>query len=463
MPAILDRPLRALVETGVAHAGLLVLGGAYIALALAYSVMTPAWEGNDEADHVRYIEHIVAEKGLPEIAVENGVESHQPPAYYALGAAWQWALGIPAFEPDPRARSTPVVYVPRRAAIELNLDHDYSPAERINARRVHVLRGLSIVLGLGTVLTTYWIGLVALGRGELALASAAFVAFLPKFDVISSTVTNDALVVAASSAALLALLLHLRATSSSRASTWALLVGALLGVAALAKFNSLPLVAACVGAMFLARRPLRRRAADACLALGSFVVVAGWWFARNIRLYGDPLAREESNEYLQTAIPGLNDPAPWFETERFFNFVPENLVQTSWYTGGWNQLFAPFAANLALTLLAAVSIFGAGRALVHPRSVALALERRTYAAVAACAAPGLVAVVLIAKDTLQAEGRIMFVGLSAFAVLTVSGFVAATGAVSERGQRIAAFTWPTVLLIFNLYVLARYVWPLRHL
>src|SRR5262245_27222355 len=56
----------------------------YLAIAASYSLMIPAWESNDETDHVTYIQHILAHAALPRIASAYGHESHQPPLYYAL-------------------------------------------------------------------------------------------------------------------------------------------------------------------------------------------------------------------------------------------------------------------------------------------------------------------------------------------------------------------------------------------
>ena len=76
---------------------LLLISGVYLALALPYSLLTRAWEANDELDHATYIEYIVRHGGLPRISALNGHESHQPPLYYLLAAGWQKLLGIPAF------------------------------------------------------------------------------------------------------------------------------------------------------------------------------------------------------------------------------------------------------------------------------------------------------------------------------------------------------------------------------
>ena len=75
---------------------------------------------------------------------------------------------------------------------------------------------------------------------------------------------------------------------------------------------------------------------------------------------------------------------------------------------------------------------------------------------------GLLALLIIAKDTLQAEGRVTYVGLSAFAIMLILGVSQLTG--RTRVTRVFGLVlWPATLLGVNVYVLAHFVWPLRGL
>src|SRR5262249_39045254 len=70
---------------------------AYLGLAVAFSLLTPAWENNDEAQHVQYVEYVARHGSPPHIRLANGTESHQAPLYYYLAAGWQGLLGIGPF------------------------------------------------------------------------------------------------------------------------------------------------------------------------------------------------------------------------------------------------------------------------------------------------------------------------------------------------------------------------------
>ena len=87
-----------------------------------------------------------------------------------------------------------------------------------------------------------------------------------------------------------------------------------------------------------------------------------------------------------------------------------------WYDGGWNQFIAPFALNLLPTVVAAISGFGVARAFVNG-----GVHTRRFDPVitllAACSLAGAAAVLILARISMQAEGRIAYVGLSSFAVL----------------------------------------------
>jgi len=435
----------------------------YLAVTLAYSLMTPAWEANDEAQHAGYVQHLLEHRSLPPLASESGHEAHQPPLYYALAALWQAALGVPSFRPDPIPREDPIVIVPGRATPELMLSHDYGEEQRTHARYLHLLRLLSVVLGLLTVLLTYVAARLATGRADVALAAAAFVALLPKLNVVSAVVTNDALVIPLSSLALVGTLAYVRAPSRSslRAAALAGAVGLALGAATLSKLNALPLVPVLLGGLFLARASLVRRLRDASLAVAGWFAACSWWFLHNTREYGDPLAREATRAYLDQLVPSLIVPVPWFDTERFLYFVPQSLVETSWYNAGWNQLFAPFAVNLVLALVAAIAVFGGLRAFAAGRACVLwPLDRRVGLLLGGVLAAGLAAVLIVTKDTTQAQGRVMYIGMSAFATVAVLGLAEGIGG-SDRARLFGLLLFPTLLLLLNVYALTHFVIPFR--
>ena len=138
-------------------------------------------------------------------------------------------------------------------------------------------------------------------------------------------------------------------------------------------------------------------------------------------------------------------------------------METSWYNAGWNQLFAPFAFNLVLALVAAVAVFSGLRAFATgPASRLWPLDRRIGLLLGSVLASGLAAVLIIAKDTTQAQGRLMYIGVSAFATIAVLGLADGFGR-SDRARLFALLLFPALLLLLNVYALTQFVLPFRGL
>lgn len=455
----------------------LVLAGAYLALALPYLLLTPAWEPNDELYHAMYVEDVLAHWSFPRIALSNGIESHQPPLYYLMEALWQWLAHIPVFKPS----ASPIPGAPPRLAPGpfLTYWHHYTPVQHTDAFYVHELRALSMVLGLLTVLFSYACARLVLTNRGAALAAGLTVALLPKELVVSTAISNDSLVITLCALALLVSLLAEGARRQGRHRHRRALMaglGATLGLAALAKFNSLPLAGVLLGLSWLpvaapglawrpgGPAPARRLAlaVDGTLAVACFVAVSGWWFARDHRLYGQFLASRATQAYLSRYGYGLVSPVPWTDLGRFLRFVPSHLYHSLWYDGSGNQWLLPNWMNNLLWVAAALSGLVALSRLVKPAS------RRRYlrpvgtlacAQVVGALVAGLAAVLIIAKTTTQAEGRIAFTGLAAFAAVLALGTM--PGGRPWGWPRAAlALGWPLVLVAVNAWVIATYVVPL---
>ena len=217
-----------------------VLAVVYLALALPFTLLTRAYEADDENAHITYIEYVYQHDSIPLISVSNGAESHQPPLYYLIAAGWQHLLGIPAFSPDLVPAKNPF------APDGLVFSHQYTASQHQEAVYVHEMRLLSVLLGLGTVLLTYAAARVIGLREPIAVSAGLFVALLPRELVISGNVTSDALLFPLCALALLLFLLSERARKTQRfrhRRLHLLSMGLVLGAAAITKFTSLPIAA----------------------------------------------------------------------------------------------------------------------------------------------------------------------------------------------------------------------------
>jgi 4-amino-4-deoxy-L-arabinose transferase-like glycosyltransferase len=450
----IDEPQEVTGRGGVL--GLLAVLAVYLVLATTTAWLTPAWEANDEVDHVQYAQ-AVAEGEIPDIG--DNIESAQPPLYYAAVAVWMKTLGIEEFTTEV----TPAVQA--GGLPELQLEHDYDPEQREAAVAVHWLRMLSVLIGLVTVVCTFSAGRLLGLSTSITLAATATVALWPKFLLVSATVQNDSLVTALCS---VLILLALRWVRPETGTGWsrerfgtALAIGGVAGAAALTKYTALPLIGL-LGLVLLAiaLRPLHwRRLVELAAAATALLAVFGWWLLRNIDRYGDPLASEANTEYLRSAIPGLAVSVPFVDGQRFGEFVPRTLLDSTWYIGGWNQFLLPFALNLALTMAAGAAVVGALRVSLRGGLTGGApLLARHSAVLWAALTAAFVGVLLIARETTQAQGRYLFVGMVAIALFLVVGTAELTD-VRPRLQRACVWLWPVLMALTSFYAAHRYLVP----
>jgi 4-amino-4-deoxy-L-arabinose transferase-like glycosyltransferase len=269
---------------------------AFLGLGVIYSLATPVFEASDEIFHYPVVKHIADGRGLPvqdpkaRAAWEQ--EGSQPPLYYALAAmATAW---INSGDMDAIRWRNPLSNIGRPASPGNKNLVIHTAAEAFPWRgtvlAIHIIRFLSLLLGACTVGLTYLISRETWPeREELATLAAALVAFNPMFLFISASVNNDNLIVPL---ATLVLFLLLRTLREERLSTGRLLLlGVLLGLAALTKLSGLGLLllTAVVLTIVAARQNAWRAWLKWAGILGALVVlIAGWWYLRNWRLYGDP-------------------------------------------------------------------------------------------------------------------------------------------------------------------------------
>jgi hypothetical protein len=159
-------------------------------------------------------------------------------------------------------------------------------------------------------------------------------------------------------------------------------------------------------------------------------------------------------------------PVEWFDRDRYLNFVPNSFLRSAWFAGGWNQFAPPREWNLALAALAGICLAASGLAFVRRRArTGENLDGRVGLILFGFALAGATAVLIIAKSTTQASGRIAYTGLAGFAILAVLGLdeLAARLVPLARARPIILAVWPALLLILNVYAFVHFVIPFRGL
>jgi hypothetical protein len=320
------------------HKGILLLALAFLALVSAYIYTVPALEGFDAPAHFGYIGYLHEERTLPELTPETAVVSYQlvqqPPLYDLLAALATTNLPVSQAWEYADAMQNP--YHGKGLSQRQTITPPHLPNDVL--RTFRVARFISALGGLLAVVAT-WLFVRTLfpEQPNAALAAASVVAFNPLFLFISASITNDAWTTATAVTTLWLAARTLRPeTSSPLAWLW---VGLGAGLAGLVKYSSL-LIAIPTLLLFLVywRRVGWRRALRAAgmAALGT-ALVAGFWYVRNLLLYGQLVPMVQMSQAIPTLyrpepLPGVavRNYIPWLFTTYWGVFV-STFLPSSYY------------------------------------------------------------------------------------------------------------------------------------
>jgi 4-amino-4-deoxy-L-arabinose transferase-like glycosyltransferase len=263
---------------------------AFVALCLPYAFATPIFEKNDESEHFAVAWHIAQGKGLPvqQPSAETPwmQEGSQPPLYYWLASLPLHFFDTNDFEAQLVPNATPqyAPFTPNNKNRFLITQNKRPFNYGRTTLAAVVLRLLNIIPGCITVWFAYAVAHALSKNTTTALLGMALTAFNPMFLTVTTAVSNDASVIAFATVALALLLRNLSEGWSTRK---AIGMGLLLGCASLSKLSgSLLLPVALLSILFAKGRAQKFRcAAILCLC---WAAVVGWWFARNVVLYGEP-------------------------------------------------------------------------------------------------------------------------------------------------------------------------------
>ncbi len=440
---------------------------AFVVLGIIYSIVVPPFEASDEKWHYPMVKYIADHWSLP--VQEPGVETpwrqegSQPPLYYFLGALATCWIDTSDMEtvrhlnPHVDAGATPdgnINLVVHNPALE-------SFPWQGTVLAVHIVRFLSVLMSAAAVYLTYLIVREVLpnggdhkGRPYMALAAAAIHAFTPMYVFISGSVNNDNLVVPLCSLALLMLLRMLpnaqsgsseprlsrvgpvkRWIARSNASVQLgryLALGVVLGLAALTKSSSLALTV--ITAMVVVVRAVRRRSwteffAGGLATLLPLLLTAGWWYLRNLRLYGDLTGLNTFTEILGTRDVPADLAQLWRERYSFLagywgNFGGLNVPLPTWAYTVLNTLLVIAALGLVALLLRKV----------------IGVEKHLFIghwSLFVCFLWGLgvfIPWLWWARVTWSSQGRLVFPAISVWSLLIVLGFNELAGMVEHLSK-----------------------------
>jgi 4-amino-4-deoxy-L-arabinose transferase-like glycosyltransferase len=402
----------------------------YVALATLYSIVTPIFEASDELWHYPMVQYIASTGQLP---VQDPAsigpwrqEGSQPPLYYMMAALL--TVGIDTSDMSLVRRQNPhadigVVRPDRNANMITHRTDLESFPWRGTVLAVHVARFLSIALGLGTVYTTYWLGReIFPTEPVIRLGAAALVAYLPMFLFISGSVNNDNL---SNFAGSLLLLLIVRLVTGDRLPGWQdyVLLGLAAGVGLLAKLNIgilLPLAALTLLLISLRLKNWRPLIVGGLISGSLTILIAGWWYLRNLQLYDDPTGLNVFLEIVGRRLVPANAAQLWSERYSF--------TQAYWGFFGGVNIPLPEIAYLIFNIVGGIGLFGAATFIVYMllRRYQSALPiRNGVAATFTLLWPVMTFISYLrwTAETPASQGRLVFGAISAISLWMTVGLV----------------------------------------
>jgi hypothetical protein len=440
--------------TSIDHRWLAAILVIFACLSFAYSLVLPLGEAADETDHFALV-RFIAEQGRPPLTVDErasiGPKGDASPIYHALVALLTQHVDVSDLPDLPHTQRQPERFIPSdgfRANLIFHTEDETFPFHDI-VLAWHLARLVSIPLGAATVLATYLTAL-AISRARLrpssgppwfALGAAAFVAFLPRF-VISSAVVNDDNLVVPLVAFSVYFLVRI-AQGDGRSRNFVVL-GILMGAAAITKYHSLVLLPEVTLALFVLNwrnhwgwRKLLRGWGRTLLA---FVLSAGWWFAFLVARFN----QVADLGLVRGLMATLGDPVVTLGFGRILDFRPGGmpaydfgwddwarlLFRTFWIVYGWIHVFATpavYGVLAGLSLAAVVGLLGLGWKWVAGRRPGRSLEYTDLALVGFhfFVYLGVVAMrYLLRPDPETAQGRHLYPAIASIAIFFVLGLSA---------------------------------------
>lgn len=416
---------------------LLIIALLYLLLTGGYTLAIPLWEAPDEPAHFIYAAYF-AQHGQPQPRaawlpggwlrnVITGYEWYQTPPYYAISGQIlriNRALNIlPPFTEFP-----PIIATPSRV---------FAPTTPL-ITEPHLLRFFSALLGLATVLITYFLAKQLLpDQTWLPELAAGFVAFIPQFNFLYTYINNDTLAIVAASFGLLCLTTVARTPSLASRHNW-LLAGFASAPALAIKMTTwflLPLAAALA---LLNLKQGQRSLRDALFDLLTFGLCASsgllisWllWPDLVERLLGSPHSPGIRNEFLTLShLVGL---------------IP--LTHSSfWGHFGWMNLPLPPLFLGILDAVGLVGLAGAGWGLTRQDKPLDYHQRKALTLLFIAILLVFIFFLLFNLTTIQPQGRYFYPAISAIGLFVGLGWLHLAG----KCRKIAVLAILGLMLVLN--------------
>ncbi len=429
-----------------------------------FATSTPLYDKPDELRHMAMVEHYWRGGPLPVQDPANIAfyeqEGSQPPLYYLSMALLAQPFDLSDFEPaisiNPHSRMG-------RADATDNRNHILPPAADApssSATFARLARWLGLLCGAVVVAATWASArLLSPAVPVLAWLSTALVAFNPQFVFITTSVTNDVFVMLFATLAIWQLLRQLRATPALAGTLW---LGLWCGLAILSKSSALAIGA--IAFAMLTWRLLRAQPASLWPSVrvlapgaGLMLAISGWWYVRNLQLYGD-----FTGTRMMAAIAGPRVPplaGIWSLIDEW-----EGFHQSFW--GLFGMVNLPMHRSIYTVLMGVLALAGLGLLLLAAKRLRQRQVSVDYAGFTSMLVVSMAALLYWTSITPASQGRLLFHIITPIALLLARGLLRLGDGLPTRIPIAASMLLCAGLAVLTqlapwLYVRPAYALPVR--
>lgn len=397
-----------------------VIIAVYVLLALIYVYAVPVYEAPDELYHFGMVDHVARTWSLPvqipdfEASGPWKQEGSQPPLYYLITAAIVSPFDRSSYPEISQLNPHANVGYPTLIGNKNHVLHAqvYPPLLTGAHVATYAARLFSIFCGCVTIFAVHRTArTLTPDRPQVATVAAILTAFNPQFVFISATVNNDNLVTALMSLTLWQVMILLRDGFQTRRS---LILAVLIALATLSKLSGLVavLITALAGLWLFARtRDLRGLFTLGISMIVIWAVLAGWWYARNLTLYGELFGTNRMIEVIGARPEPLTFPALLVELS--------SLVISYWGIFGWFNILTSNAYYVLVGLVMLAGVAGFGVALWRTRHQVTLITQYVFLLLTLTAGFG--AFVSWTLQTYATQGRLLFPYIAATSTLLAVG------------------------------------------